>query len=45
LATYVIGGNAIGGSTTGASFNGLLDEIQIYDRALSAAEIEALYLR
>jgi uncharacterized protein (TIGR03437 family) len=40
--TYAIGGNTIGGSTTGESFKGLLDEVQVYDRALSAAEIQNL---
>jgi hypothetical protein len=33
----------IGQAEGGLSFNGLLDEIQIYNRALSASEIQAIY--
>ena len=43
LATLEIGGNTLGGTSSGASFNGLLSEIQIYSRALSPAEIQGLY--
>jgi len=44
IATYTIGGNTVGGSTTKPSFNGLIDEVQVYSRSLSAAEIRALML-
>ncbi len=43
LSTYEIGGNTLGGTSSGASFNGLLNEVQIYDRALSPVEIQGLY--
>jgi len=43
LATYEIGGNTLGGASSAASFNGLLSEVQVYDRALSPAEIQGLY--
>ncbi len=44
LSTYEIGGNTLlGGSSTGASFNGQLSEVQIYDRALSPVEIQGIY--
>ncbi len=43
LATLEIGGNTLGGTSSGASFNGLLSEIQVYNRALSPAEIQGLY--
>ncbi len=43
LATLEIGGNTLGGSSSGASFNGLLSEVQVYNRALSPAEIQGLY--
>ncbi len=37
-------GNSLGGNVDGTySFNGRLDDIRIYDRVLSGAEIEALY--
>jgi hypothetical protein len=43
LNTYDIGGNAIGGTTTKASMNGLIDEPTLYNRALSASEILSIY--
>ena len=43
LATLEIGGNTLGGSSSGSSFNGLLSELQVYNRALSPAEIQGLY--
>ncbi|MCX6801378.1 MAG: LamG domain-containing protein [Candidatus Diapherotrites archaeon] len=44
INTYTIGGNIIGGTTTKGSFNGLIDEVAIWNRTLSADEIRALYL-
>ena len=35
-------GKAIGAGNYG-SFKGLIDDVRIYDRALSAAEVQALY--
>ena len=43
LDTFILGGNTIGGSTTKPYFNGLMDEFAVYDRALSAAEVQAIY--
>ena len=43
LATLEIGGNTLGGTSSGASFNGLLSEVQVYNRALTQAEIQGLY--
>jgi hypothetical protein len=43
LNTYMIGGNTIGGTTTKSTFNGLLDEVTLYNQALSAADIQELY--
>ena len=43
LSTYEIGGNTLGGTSTAASFNGLLSEVQVYGRALSPVEIQGLY--
>jgi hypothetical protein len=43
LATYEIGGNTLGGTSSGASFNGLLSEVQVYGRALTPAEIQGIY--
>jgi hypothetical protein len=40
------GGAAIGGASAGQSgysFNGLIDELSVYDRALTASEIQAIY--
>jgi hypothetical protein len=39
VSTLNIGGNQIGGSTAGPSFNGLIDEVQWYSRALTASEV------
>ena len=33
----------LGGKTDGSSLFGLIDDVRIYDRALSAAEVQALY--
>jgi hypothetical protein len=43
LATYEIGGNTLGGVSTAPSFNGLLNQVQVYGRALSPAEIQGIY--
>ena len=43
LATYEIGGNTLAGTSSGASFHGLLSEVQVYNRALTPAEIQGLY--
>jgi len=43
LSTYEIGGNTLGGTSSAASFNGLLSEVQVYGRALSPAEIQGIY--
>ncbi len=43
VSTLNIGGNQIGGSTAGPSFNGLIDEVQWYSRALTASEIGSIY--
>jgi hypothetical protein len=43
LGTFTIGGNTTGGSTTQPSFNGLIDEVVLYNRALSSDEVAALY--
>src|SRR5262245_14807410 len=43
INTYDVGGNRIGGTTTTASMNGLLDEVTLYGRALSASEIKSIY--
>ncbi len=42
-AEFVIGGSVSGGSPTGF-YDGLLDDVQIYNRALSDAEIDFLFL-
>ncbi len=44
LNTCDIGGNRIGGSSTKASMNGLIDEASFYNRALTAAEVQSIYL-
>jgi hypothetical protein len=41
--TYDIGGNVIAGTTTKPSFNGLIDEVTLYNRPLSGAEIQSIY--
>ncbi len=43
LSTYEIGGNTLGGASSGPSFNGLLSEVQVYNRALSPVEIQGIY--
>ena len=49
LSSYTGGNAAIGrqwwnnGSGTSTRLNGSLDEIRIYDRAMSATEVQALY--
>ena len=43
IDTYTIGGNTIGGTTTKESFSGQLDEVSLYRRALSAAEINRIF--
>jgi len=43
LATLEIGGNTLGDPSSGMSFNGLLSEVQVYNRALTPAEIQGLY--
>ncbi|HSY16849.1 MAG TPA: immunoglobulin domain-containing protein, partial [Candidatus Acidoferrales bacterium] len=44
LNTSIIGGNVNGSSTTKSYFNGLIDELAVYNRALSSNEIAAIYL-
>jgi hypothetical protein len=41
-ADFMVGGIFFGGSPAGL-FDGLIDELQIFDHALDAAEVEALY--
>ncbi len=41
--TFIIGGNVNGSSTTKSYFNGLIDELAIYSRALSVSEIQSIY--
>ena len=43
INTFDIGGNSIGGTTTKTSFNGLIDEVSIYNRALTDTEVKAIY--
>jgi hypothetical protein len=43
LATLTIGSNAIGGSTTAPAFAGAIDEVTIWDHALDAVELAALW--
>jgi hypothetical protein len=43
IGTLRIGGNTIGGSSTERAFNGLIDEVSIYNRALSAQEVQAIW--
>lgn len=35
----------IGGSSNGYAFNGIIDEVRIYNRALSLVEIQGLYIK
>ena len=41
--TWVLGVDNDGGSLTSDSFDGLIDEVRIWDRALSASEVSCLY--
>jgi hypothetical protein len=43
LATLTIGSNTIGGSTTQQAFKGVVDEVSIWDHALTASEMSQLY--
>jgi ELWxxDGT repeat protein len=43
LNTATIGGNTIGGTTTKPSFSGGIDELSLYNRALSSQEILSIY--
>lgn len=42
LSTLVLGGNTIGGTTTKGWFNGLMDDVKLYDSVLSASVIADL---
>lgn len=42
LKTCVIGGNLIGGSTTAHSFRGFIDDVRLFDRCLTTAEIAGI---
>ena len=44
LATLELGGNTLADPASAASFNGLLSEVQVYNRALTPAEIQGLYV-
>lgn len=43
ISTLEIGGNTLGDTLSGTSFNGLLSEVQVYGRALTPAEVQGLY--
>jgi tetratricopeptide (TPR) repeat protein len=43
INTYTIGGNVIGGSTTARSFIGEMHDLQIYNTALTAAQVRTIY--
>jgi hypothetical protein len=43
LTTITIGANVVGGSTTQASFLGNIDDVSIWNRALTPAEVVRLY--
>jgi hypothetical protein len=43
LSELVVGGATIGGTTTNASLDGLMHGVQIYDTALTSAEVNLLY--
>lgn len=43
ISTVDVGGNHIGGTTTKQSFNGLIDEVLFYNRALSEQEVKAMF--
>ncbi|MEP7355244.1 MAG: LamG-like jellyroll fold domain-containing protein [Acidobacteriota bacterium] len=42
VANFSLGGNGIGGGTTGVSLNGLLDEIHVFNWAMNESELAAL---
>ena len=42
-STFVIGRRLLQSNDSNYYFNGLIDDVRIYDRALSAAEVQALY--
>ncbi|MEI8259773.1 MAG: LamG-like jellyroll fold domain-containing protein, partial [Deltaproteobacteria bacterium] len=43
VSTLCVGANGIGGSTTFPSFLGSIDEVTVWSRTLSTAEMDALY--
>ncbi|MBV9867847.1 MAG: hypothetical protein JO316_21040 [Abitibacteriaceae bacterium] len=43
LSTCRVGSNSIGGTTTQSSFSGQIGAVSIYNRVLSASEIQAIY--
>jgi hypothetical protein len=43
MNTFRIGGNTIGGTTTTTSFHGEIDELTLYNRALSLQEIQSIF--
>jgi len=43
FSTYALGGNAIGGSSTQLSFQGLMRNVEFYNYALSASQVTSLY--
>lgn len=45
ISAVTVGANGTGGTSTKGSFNGSLDDLAIYDRALNEAELLSLYRR
>lgn len=45
ISTLLVGGNALSGLTTKPAFKGSLDDLAVYNRALTDAEILSLYYR
>jgi hypothetical protein len=43
VSTLLIGGAAIGGSVTNNSFNGSIDEVKLFNRALTDSEVAGLF--
>jgi hypothetical protein len=43
LSILTLGAYTNGGCLSGSYFNGLIDDVRIYNRALSAAEVQAIY--
>jgi hypothetical protein len=43
INSFAIGGNVIGGTTTEPSFDGSIDEMAFFNRALSPADIQSIY--